>query len=266
MAEKRMFSRQITESDVFLEMPQRTQNLYFHLAMNADDDGFVNTPNGIMRLVGGKPSDLKILINKQYLLPFESGVIVIRHWRLHNYIRSDRYKPTIHQEEKSLLNTDNDGVYTFGSNNASGMTSGIPVGIPTVDKLDTQYRLDKSRLDKSSIEKKNIGARAYESYEENIGLISPIIAEAINGYLEDGVEDEMICLAIEEAAKENKRSWNYINAILINKVQRGIKTASAYKSDQEEWKRRKRDKSKTADDSKWCTGDEPSTDDIIASL
>lgn len=132
-----MFSNKVIGSDEFLEMPDSTQNLYFHLSMNADDDGFVDKVKSIMRMTGKKEDDLRILIAKKFIIPFESGVIVIRHWRVNNYLRSDRYRETQHLEEKSLLSTRENGEYS--------------IGIPVVDQLDTQYRLDKSRLDKNNI-------------------------------------------------------------------------------------------------------------------
>jgi hypothetical protein len=94
MAEKRMFAKTIIDSDAFLEMPQSTQLLYFHLAMRADDDGFVNNIKSIMRNIGCKEDDAKVLIAKRFIIPFESGVVVIKHWRIHNYIQKDRYKQT----------------------------------------------------------------------------------------------------------------------------------------------------------------------------
>lgn len=123
MAEKRMFSNKVIETDAFLEMPDSTQNLYFHLSMNADDDGFVAKPKSIMRMTGKKEDDMRLLITKSFIIPFESGVIVIKHWRINNYLRADRYKETIYQEEKQQLSLNAKGEYELG----------IPTGIPTVD-------------------------------------------------------------------------------------------------------------------------------------
>ena len=103
MAERRMFSKKITDSDAFLDMPLSSQCLYFHLSMNADDDGFVNSPKSVMRKIGSKEDDLKLLIAKNFVIPFESGIVVIKHWRINNYLRADRYKETEYQEEKLSL-------------------------------------------------------------------------------------------------------------------------------------------------------------------
>lgn len=111
MADRRMFSKSIIDSDLFLDMPQSAQCLYFHLGMRADDDGFVNSPKKIQRIIGASNDDFKLLIAKQFVIPFESGVVVIKHWRIHNYIQKDRYKPTIHQEEKQTLFLDKSGSY-----------------------------------------------------------------------------------------------------------------------------------------------------------
>ena len=94
MAQRRMFAKTIVDSDAFLEMPQSSQLLYFHLSMRADDEGFVNQPKAIMRVCGAKDDDLRILVAKKFIIPFESGVVVIKHWKIHNYIQSDRFKET----------------------------------------------------------------------------------------------------------------------------------------------------------------------------
>lgn len=112
MAEKRMFTKKITETDVFLAMPLSTQCLYFHLNLNADDEGFVSSPKKVMRIIGAREDDMKVLVAKRYVMPFESGVCVIKHWKMHNAIRKDRSKPTNYIEEKSTLKEKDNGVYT----------------------------------------------------------------------------------------------------------------------------------------------------------
>ena len=103
MAERRMFAKTIIDSDSFLDMPLSAQCLYFHLSMRADDDGFINNPKKIQRMIGANDDDTKLLIAKSFIIPFDTGVVVIKHWRLHNYIQSDRYKPTMYQDEKGQL-------------------------------------------------------------------------------------------------------------------------------------------------------------------
>ena len=113
MAERRMFAKKITESDAFLDMPSSTQMLYFHLSMNADDDGFVNNPKKIQRMCGASDDDFKLLIAKSFVILFESGVIVIKHWKMHNYIQADRYRPTDYVDEKSMLGIKKNKAYTL---------------------------------------------------------------------------------------------------------------------------------------------------------
>lgn len=112
MAERRMFTQRITESDAFLDMPASSQALYFHLCMNADDDGFVSKPKSIMRSVGAKDDDIKLLSIKKFIIPFENGVIVIKHWRMHNLLRKDRYTETAYKELKETLYIDENGSYS----------------------------------------------------------------------------------------------------------------------------------------------------------
>ena len=142
MAERRMFAKTIIDSDSFLDMPLSTQALYFHLSMRADDDGFINNPKKIQRMVGGSDDDLKVLVAKKFIIPFESGIVVIKHWKIHNYIRNDRYKETVYKEEKAMLSVKENNSYTFG----------IPSDNQPVYQLDTQVRLGKDRLDQDSID------------------------------------------------------------------------------------------------------------------
>ncbi len=112
MAERRMFAKAIIDSDAFLDMPLSTQALYFHLSMRADDEGFVGNPKKIQRMIGASDDDCRILTSKRFILTFQSGIIVIKHWRIHNYIRGDRAHETTYLEEKSMLTTDKKGSYT----------------------------------------------------------------------------------------------------------------------------------------------------------
>jgi hypothetical protein len=141
LAERRMFAKTIIDSDSFLDMPLSTQALYFHLSMRADDDGFINNPKKIQRMVGGGDDDLKLLCAKKFIIPFESGIVVIKHWKIHNYIRNDRYKETVYKEEKAMLSVKENNSYTLG----------IPSDNQTVYQMDTQVRLGKDSIVKDSI-------------------------------------------------------------------------------------------------------------------
>lgn len=141
MAERRMFAKTIIDSDAFLNMPLSTQALYFHLSMRADDDGFINNPRKIMRMVNCSEDDLNMLFYKNFIIGFESGIIVIKHWKIHNYIRNDRYKETVYKEEKSQLETKSNGSYTIKPNLKE-------FGIPNGYQMEPQVRLGKVSIGK----------------------------------------------------------------------------------------------------------------------
>lgn len=146
MAERRMFAKTIVDSDAFLEMPLSAQALYFHLSMRADDDGFLNNAKKIRKIIGASEDDLKLLVAKRFVIAFNDGIIVIKHWRMNNYLRNDRYKPTVYQEELAMLELKDNGAYSLKND----------VGIPNDNHLETQYSIGKYRLDKSSIDKDSI--------------------------------------------------------------------------------------------------------------
>ncbi|WP_024295639.1 hypothetical protein [Lacrimispora indolis] len=131
MANRRMFSLDVVDTDNFLEMSATAQNLYFHLGMRADDDGFVSSPKKIAKVVNCGEDDLRLLVMKGYIQPFESGVIVIRHWGQNNYIQKDRYKSTIYIKEREILRVDN-GIYSLDTD-----------CIQDVSKMEAQVRLGK---------------------------------------------------------------------------------------------------------------------------
>jgi hypothetical protein len=145
MAERRMFAKTIVTSDAFLDMPMSARCLYFTLGVFADDDGFVNNPKGVMRQCGAGDDDLKVLIAKNFVLIFENGVIVIKHWRIHNYIQKDRYHPTKYQEQKALLSLDENGAYTMDT-----------TCIQPVSEVDTEVRLGKVSLGKDRLGKDSL--------------------------------------------------------------------------------------------------------------
>lgn len=147
MAERRMISKKITDTDAFLDMPLTTQALYFHFLQNADDDGFVGNPNSIMRKVGASKNDYDLLMVKRFIIVFDSGICVIKHWRIHNYIQKDRYVPTTFIKEKAQLETEENGAYTEC--------------IQNVSNLYAQYSIGKDSIVEDSIGKDSIeGERA----------------------------------------------------------------------------------------------------------
>ena len=151
MAERRMFAKTIVLSDAFLDLPMSARCLYFTLGMFADDDGFVNAPRAIMRQCGASDDDMKILIAKKFVLLFESGVIVIKHWRLNNYLQKDRYIETKYKDEKAKLHLDENNAYTL--NEESAVAEIEDKKSMYTQSMYTQDRLGKDRLDKDRIGK-----------------------------------------------------------------------------------------------------------------
>lgn len=154
MAERRMFSRTVVETDVFMDMPLSAQALYFHLGLFADDDGFVNNPTTVQRMIGASKDDLRILISKGFLIVFESGVVVITHWGMSNAVRKDRHKDTIYQKEMAMLTQDSNDMYLLkGDNQVTTICQ------PNDNQVTTNGcpRLGKDRLGKGRLGKGRLG-------------------------------------------------------------------------------------------------------------
>ena len=164
MAERRMFAKTIIDSDAFLDMPLSTQALYFHLSMRADDEGFINNPKKIQRMIGASDDDMKVLIAKSFIIPFESGIVVIKHWKIHNYIRGDRIKHTVYSEERQLLDIKDNGAYTY---------------VADICQTDDSQVSGKCqhRLGKDSIGKVREGKNSIESKAKSTRFVPPTIEE-----------------------------------------------------------------------------------------
>ena len=174
MAERRMFSKKIIDTDAFLDMPLSAQALYFHLSMRADDDGFVSSPRKIRAMVGASEDDLKLLILKRFVLTFDSGVVVIKHWRIHNYISPDRYKPTTYVEELSTLGLDGKKAYVELDNNV------VQNVVQNVDNPYTQVSIVKSNREKEESKEEKEG----EKSPSRSPFIKPTVAE-IEAYVKE---------------------------------------------------------------------------------
>lgn len=133
MAERRMFAKVIIDSDAFLDMPLSAQALYFHLSMRADDEGFVGNPKKIQRMIGASDDDCKLLVMKRFILVFDSGIIVIKHWKIHNYIQADRFKPTTYVEEKNTLMLDQKKAYTECIQNGYNSDTQVSIGKDSIE-------------------------------------------------------------------------------------------------------------------------------------
>ena len=177
MAERRMFTKKITESDAFLDMPSSTQMLYFHFSMNADDDGFVNNPKKIQKMCGASDDDFKLLIAKSFIILFDSGIIVIKHWKMHNYIQADRYRPTDYVEEKSMLGIKSNKAYTLDVSKMD--TECIQNGYIGKDSIG-KVSIDKDSKDKDSKGESVRGEKAKRFYPPTLDEVKQYCEERKN--------------------------------------------------------------------------------------
>ena len=177
MAERRMFTKKITESDAFLDMPSSTQMLYFHFSMNADDDGFVNNPKKIQKMCGASDDDFKLLIAKSFIILFDSGIIVIKHWKMHNYIQADRYRPTDYVEEKSMLGIKSNKAYTLDVSKMD--TECIQNGYIGKDSIG-KVSIDKDSIDKDSKGESVRGEKAKRFYPPTLDEVKQYCEERKN--------------------------------------------------------------------------------------
>jgi len=222
LAERRMFTQKIVDSDAFLDMPLSTQSLYFHLNMRADDDGFINNPKKIQRMIGASEDDLKLLLAKRFILGFENGVIVIKHWRMHNLLRKDRYSPTQYQEQMARLQLKDNGSYTE--------TTEIPMleepdnhlattWQPDDTQMATQDRIGKDSIGKERIDKVRID---YDGIKDAYNQLCPslpsvrtlsesrkkAIKARLNSYTEEDILEAFRLAETSDFLKgRNDRNW-----------------------------------------------------------
>ena len=251
MAERRMFTSQIIDSDAFQDMSLSAQALYFHLGMKADDDGFLGNPKRVQRMIGASEDDMKPLLMKNFIYLFDTGICVIKHWKMHNYIQKDRYKPTAYELEKSMLELKQNKAYTV--KNPSCIQNGYI--------LDTTCtpRLGKDRIGKVSIVEdskrhlnniNNACVSPFMDVEEQLQIQEQELTDMYNSPLfdlyEQGFgrplsqrevqticqwtkehEDRLIRYALREALTYNKQSIDYVDRTLLKWKQRGF-TAEQY--------------------------------------
>ena len=253
MAQRRMFSRKITDTDKFIEMPATTQNLYFHLNMNADDEGFVDRVSIIQRMIGASGDDLKLLIAKGFIIPFESGVVVIRHWRIHNYIQADRFQATIYQNEKSQIEYDE---------TKTANIKPLEQCVQDVYKLDTQVRLGKDSLDKERLELDKVNNHNNTVPVENKKSLSKIFKDSeiklnerhlqmIYEYIAlDHFTVPMIQYAVERTEDAGSTSFNYLNKILKSWKDKGYTTLEEVKESDRIFEEKKKDQNNRPKDFK----------------
>lgn len=221
MAVKRMFSSSVTETDNFLELPLKSQALYFHLGMQGDDDGFVANPRAIIRSIGCTARDLKPLEAAGYVISFPSKVLVITDWKVNNNLRNDRYKPTAFQNELVQLKESTNKRYILTS-----------LGIPTGNQVTTQHSIAEHSLERSSKKAATTAAdsrtdsglaEVVQHFEQVIGSFPRSALDKLQRY-RDSIPAEVICKAFDEAAESGHRSWKYANGILKSWQADGVRT------------------------------------------
>lgn len=229
MANKRMFSVDVTETDSFLDMPLTAQALYFHLGMRGDDDGFVSNPRSVMRVAGCNEADLKTLEESGYIITFRSGVIVISDWKVNNNLRNDRYKPTTFQDERSKLSETANKRYILRTGNQVDTN-----GIPLCNQVTPQPNVTQRNLAQRSSSDNGATAAAesragsdlaeiVQHFERVIGIFPRSALDKLQRY-RDSIPSEVICEAFDEAAESGHRSWKYANGILKSWQADGVRT------------------------------------------
>lgn len=228
MANKRMFSVDVTETDAFLDMPLTAQALYFHLGMRGDDDGFVSNPRSVMRVAGCNEADLKTLEESGYIITFRSGVIVISDWKVNNNLRNDRYKPTTFQNERSMLSETANKRYILSNGNQVDTN-----GIPLCNQVTPQPNVTQRNLAQRSSSDNGATAAApradsdlatiVQHFEQVIGIFPRSALDKLQRY-RDSIPSEVICEAFDEAAESGHRSWKYANGILKSWQADGVRT------------------------------------------
>lgn len=200
MAQRRMFSKKIVETDYFMEMSPTAKLLYFYLNMGADDDGFVGNPRMIKVISGATDDDLKILIAKQFIIPFESGVIVIKDWRIHNYIQKDRYNKTQYTNEMSQLQIEENGMYTKRIQNVSSLDTQVRLGKDSKDILSGSDEPDSTRIQKS--ERDQMFETIWKLYPKKSGKANA--KKDFDKAIKSGIDPELIKSKLEEYLKQIK--------------------------------------------------------------
>ncbi len=241
MAERRMFKKSVIESDAFLDMPSSTRLLYYDIGMMADDDGFINNIKRIIRMTGASEDDLNVLIARSFVIKFESGIIVIKHWKMHNYIKKDRYKPTIYQNERNMLELINNE-YFFNPTGIIDLSNAFIESAETpniqekiikdtesnqnVSVVDTESNQDgyvgKDRLGKDRLGKDRLGKVSLGKVNKNNKTKSAVVFSKI---FEENNLSQMITESLQEFIEHRKQIRAPMSELAIKKM---IKKLSAY--------------------------------------
>lgn len=227
MAKRRMFSLDIIDTDLFMEMPQSSRLLYYELCMRADDDGFVSSPKKIMKMVGCNEDDFRVLTTKQFIIPFDTGIVVIKHWKIHNYIQKDRYKETMYLNEKNELYQEKNGTYT----------KCIQDGYTGKDRLE----LGKVSIGKVSQGNNDHDDDLFDFIQNNFGrMLRPAEIEEVLKW----EDNEVTRHAIKQAVLNGAYSTNYINTILDSYKAKKITTVVEAQKADKKFRERKEEENK----------------------
>ena len=220
MANKRMFSKDVTCTDRFLELPISAQGLYFHIGMNADDDGFLDNPKSLTRMVGAKAEDLNKLINERFIRLFDSGVVAITDWKKNNVIRKDRYVPTVYRREKATLE-----------------------GADVIEEV----ALEEPEEDIRETVNDGLSEEAETNQYVDIYLgLSPGNMEELRSFREDGLPEALIRKAVDKSMASRAKNWNYAKRIMNDWVSKGYKTVAEIEAADAEWFEAKKAKANPA--------------------
>lgn len=226
MAVKRMFSSSVTETDSFLELPLKSQALYFHLGMQGDDDGFVANPRAIIRSIGCTARDLKPLETAGYVISFPSKVLVITDWKANNNLRNDRYKPTAFQNELAQLTESANKRYILASFGIPTGNQTDTIGIPSDNQVTTQHSLESSKKAATTATDSRVDsglAEIVQHFQEVIGIFPRSALDKLQRWR--GIYSvEIIRAAIDEAAENNVRKWRYVDGVLKGWQADGVRT------------------------------------------
>lgn len=238
MARKRMFRLDVLETDTFMDMPLTTQALYFHLNLRADDDGFIGNPNQIVRSIGASMDDLKLLIAKRFILTFEDGVIVIKHWRLHNTLSQNRYHETNFIDDKAMLRIKDNKAYTFDETYAPLCDTRLieMSKRQTIDEHKTNIDKQKTNLDKNSIDKDSIGKDSVVTPKDrasnlsNYNHLKETEKDEYITYIVNHTElDDAVCLWMRYKDEKKPHSQNhYADTGMVSLLKKIYKMALDY--------------------------------------
>ena len=236
MAQRRMFSQRVVETDRFLDMALTAQTLYFHLGMYADDDGFVGNPKSVRRMIGASEDDLKALVEKGYLIVFEDGVVAIRDWLVSNYVKKDRYTPTIYTADRQLLVVDRNRRYQLASEVTPESTV-EPEWIQNGSKMDPQDRSGQERLGQSE-DQDSLNQTTAPAETKLKGLhvaLNPTQRQLLSDYIRD-LSAPVVDFAIDSMARHAEQPrFAYLDRILNRYRQSGLCTRQAAQADDDRY-------------------------------